>query len=148
MQQENSTNNQSLDDLIQDRENTAPQSVPKPLKVTYSNLKTCVDQFFNDTEYQTREAYKRGYTCSVGEDFTNVDMLCNIYDIVYNYITTEHENKLSKTDKRNLKMVSEGIKNITQGMSQFNDKQLDKVLISTLIGYMLKITRNYFHDRH
>ena len=146
MQQENSTNNTGLDGMIENRSNTAPSATKQPLKVTYSNLKMCVDQFFDDTGYQTREAYKRGYTCSVGEDFTNVDMLCNLYDLVYNHITTEHDNTLTKTDKKNLKMINEGIKNKTQGMSQFNDKQLDSVLISTLIGYLLKITRNYFHD--
>lgn len=146
MQQENSTNKQTLDELTVERQNTSPQAATKPHKITYNNLKACVDQFFNDTDYQTREAYKRGFTCNVGEDFTNVDMLCNLYDIVYNYITTDPDNTLTKTDKINYKMTSEGIKNITQGMSQFNDKQLDRVLISTLIGYMLKITRNYFHD--
>jgi hypothetical protein len=76
MQQTNSSNEETeLDKLTTKKANTAPQATRKEIRVTYENLKTCVDTFFDDVDYQSKTGYKRGYACSVGEDFTNIDLL-------------------------------------------------------------------------
>ena len=119
----------------------APKAVSK---MEYGELKECVDRFFADvTDFESKEAYKRGYVCTVGEDLGNTDLLCNIYDLVYNHCMTSD---LSTFEKKNLKCLCDGIQQINKSISQYNDRGLDKVLVSTLIGYILKITRNYFHD--
>ena len=66
-----------------------------------------------------------------------------IYDIIYNHCMTAD---ISTFEKRNLKNICTGIQQINKGLTQYNDKGLDSILISTLLGYLLKITRNYFHD--
>jgi hypothetical protein len=116
-------------------------------KMTFEQLCDCMNTFFNTRDYESKQAFKKGFSCAVGEDYTNVDLLCNLNDMVYNYCNN-NEN-ITKSEKRNLNTLCTGIKNITKSMEQYNiTTQMDKVLISTLMGYILKITRNYFHDRH
>lgn len=146
MQQTNSNKHEKLMDMDETKPGTSVNP-PKPnVKLSFQSLKECVDQFYKDVDYESRTGYKRGYACTVGEDFTNIDLLCNMYELVYDYCTSVDENILSKTDKKNFRLVCDGIRSINKGLTQYNNKQLDKVLISTMLGYILKITRNYFHD--
>lgn len=116
-------------------------------KMTFEQLCQCMDNFFNDRDYESKLAFKKGFSCTVGEDYTNIDLLCNMNELVYNYCNN-NEN-IVKSEKRNLRSLCDGITQITKSMEQYNiTTQMDKILISTLMGYILKITRNYFHDRH
>jgi hypothetical protein len=142
MQQKSSKT--SVDNITTEKNNTADIAPVEEARMRYADLKKCVDKFYNDvTDFETREAYKQGYSCAVGEDLSNIDLLCNIYDIIYNHCMTAD---ISTFEKRNLKNICTGIQQINKGLTQYNDKGLDSILISTLLGYLLKITRNYFHD--
>ena len=116
-------------------------------KMSFDQLCQCMNNFFNDRDYESKQAFKKGFNCTVGEDYTNIDLLCNMNELVYNYCNNNE--RIGKSEKRNLRSLCDGIKQITKSMEQYNiTTQMDKVLISTLMGYILKITRNYFHDRH
>lgn len=136
--------NNKTEDITTEVRNKADIQPVERERLKYADMKSCVDSFFNDTgDYQSKQAYKRGYSCTVGEDLSNIDLLCNIYDIIYNHCVSD---ELSPADRKNLKDICTGLQQINRGLSQFNDNGLDKVLVSTLVGYLIKITRNYFHD--
>lgn len=142
MQQKKS--NSSAEEITTTVRNKADIQPVEQERLKYDDMKSCVDNFFNDTnDYQSKQAYKQGYSCTVGEDLSNVDLLCNLYDIIYNHCVSD---ELPAADRKNLKDICTGLQQINRGLSQFNDSGLDKVLVSTLVGYLIKITRNYFHD--
>lgn len=117
-----------------------------PQKMTFDQLCSCMNNFFDSRDYESKQGYKKGYSCTVGEDYTNIDLLCNLNEIIYTYCS--NNDKISKADKVNLKNICKGIQSVTKGLEQYNiTTQMDRVLISTLMGYVLKITRNYFHDK-
>lgn len=118
-----------------------------PMKMSFDQLCECMNRFFTDRDYESRQGFKQGYSCVVGEDYTNIDLLCNLNELIYNYCNNNPS--ITKVEKVNLKRICTGIQSVTKSLEQFNiSTQMDKVLISTLMGYILKITRNYFHDRH
>lgn len=126
---------------------TTVKETPKPSKMTFEQLCDCMNNFFDTRDYESKQSFKKGFNCTVGEDYTNIDLLCNLNEIVYNYCNNSEN--ITKSEKRNLNTLCTGIKNVTKSMEQYNiTTQMDKILISTLMGYILKITRNYFHDRH
>jgi hypothetical protein len=128
------------------KESTSVKEAPPMAKMSFEQLCDCMNRFFEDRDYESRQSFKKGYSCVVGEDYTNIDLLCNINELVYNYCNSE---RVSKSEKVNLKHLCSGIQNVTKSLEQYNfTTQMDKILISTLMGYILKITRNYFHDRH
>lgn len=128
------------------KEGTSVKEPVPPVKMSFEQLCDCMNRFFEDRDYESRQSFKKGYSCVVGEDYTNIDLLCNINEIVYNYCNSD---KVSKAEKVNLKHLCAGIQSVTKSLEQYNfTTQMDKILISTLMGYILKITRNYFHDRH
>lgn len=115
-------------------------------KMSFDQLCECMTRFFNDRQYEHKQAFKKGFNCVVGEDYSNIDLLCNLNDIVYNHCNDEN---LSKKDKVHFKNLCNGIQNITKSMEQYDlSTTMQRTLISMLMGYILKITRNYFHDRH
>ena len=115
--------------------------------MTYDELLDCVSSFFNTREYTVKESFKLGYTSVVGEDYTNSDLLVNLCEIIYNHLYKTQE--LSKTEKRNMKSICTGLQQVMMGLQEFdNSTRMDTTLISQLTGYLLKINRNYFHDRH
>jgi SMC interacting uncharacterized protein involved in chromosome segregation len=117
-----------------------------PEKMSFDQLCGCMNRFFEDRDYESRQSFKKGFSSVVGEDYTNIDLLCNLNELVYNYCNTD---SVSKAEKVNLKNICSGIQSVTKGLEQYNSStQMDRILISTLMGYILKITRNYFHDRH
>jgi hypothetical protein len=118
----------------------------QPEKMSFDQLCDCMNRFFDDRDYESRQSFKQGFSCVVGEDYTNIDLLCNLNEIIYNYCNNDN---VSKAEKVNLKNICSGIQSVTKSLEQYNSStQMDRKLISTLMGYVLKITRNYFHDRH
>ena len=129
------------------KEGTSVKATVPDEKMTFDQLCTCMNNFFNDREYECKQSFRNGYNCVVGEDYSNIDLLCNLNDLVYNYCS--NNNNLTKQDRVNFKNLCSGIQQVTRCMEQFNtDTTMNKVLISNLMGYILKITRNYFHDKH
>lgn len=146
MQPNESKENNTVDQQAEFKPGTTIKQHLPPEKMTFDQLCECMNNFFNDREYEAKQGFKKGYSCVVGEDYTNIDLLCNLNTLIYNHC---NDDSISKADKINFKNICDGIQSITKGLEQYNTStQMDRVLISTLMGYILKITRNYFHDRH
>ena len=137
----------SIQEMPVTKPGTTVKATEPQEQMTYNQLCECINKFFSTREYEVKQSFKHGYGCVVGEDFTNIDLLCNLNDIIYNYSNTN--DNLTKQDRVNLRNMCQGIQQVTKSLEQYNiGSQIDQVLISKLMGYILKITRNYFHDRH
>lgn len=146
MQPQNYKKN-SISEMEITKPGTTIKETGEPEQMTFNQLCECINKFFSTREYEVKQSFKHGYGCVVGEDFTNIDLLCNLNDIIYNY--SNNNDKLTKQDRVNINNMCKGIQLVTKSMEQYNvSAQIDQVLISKLMGYILKITRNYFHDRH
>ena len=135
---------------LTDRELTIkPEVLPSEetgIQTTYNKLNKNVFQFFREREFQQFEAFKEGYNKSVSEDYDSIDLLCNLNDIVFDYI--QQNQKLTPQDKINLKNVTEGVQKISRSYSQYlsSKKADDKIFVAMLSGYIIKLLRNYYHD--
>ena len=135
---------------LTDRELTIkPEVLPSEetgIQTTYNKLNNNVFQFFREREFQQFEAFKEGYNKSVSEDYDSIDLLCNLNDIVFDYI--QQNQKLTPQDKINLKNVTEGVQKISRSYSQYlsSKKADDKIFVAMLSGYIIKLLRNYYHD--
>lgn len=116
------------------------------IQTTYNKLNKSVFQFFREREFQQFEAFKEGYNKSVSEDYDSIDLLCNLNDLVYDYI--QQNQKLTPQDKINLKNVTDGVQMISRSYSQYlsSKKADDKIFVAMLSGYIIKLLRNYYHD--
>ena len=116
------------------------------IQTTYNKLNKNVFQFFREREFQQFEAFKEGYNKSVSEDYDSIDLLCNLNDLVYDYI--QQNQKLTPQDKINLKNVTTGVQMISKSYSQYlsSKKTDDKIFVAMLSGYIIKLLRNYYHD--
>lgn len=135
---------------LKDRELTVkPEVLPSEetgVQITYNKLNKNVFQFFREREFQQFEAFKEGYNKSVSEDYDSIDLLCNLNDLVYDYI--QQNQKLTPQDKINLKNVTAGVQMISRSYSQYlsSKKTDDKIFVAMLSGYIIKLLRNYYHD--
>ena len=135
---------------LADRELTVkPEVLPSEetgIQTTYNKLNKNVFQFFREREFQQFEAFKEGYNKSVSEDYDSIDLLCNLNDLVYDYI--QQNQKLTPQDKINLKNVTDGVQMISRSYSQYlsSKKANDKIFVAMLSGYIIKLLRNYYHD--
>ena len=137
----------SIQEMPVTKPGTTVNPIEPPEQMTFNQLCECINKFFSTREYEVKQGFKHGYGCIVGEDFTNIDLLCNLNEMIYNY-SNSNEN-LTKQDRVNLNNLCKGVQQVTKSLEQYNvSSQIDQILISKLMGYILKITRNYFHDRH
>ena len=81
----------------------------------------------------------------VSEDYDGVDIIINLIDIIYEHCYNNNNN-ITLADKNNLKQLKIGIQHTISSMKQYNDKDTDKLLVASLTGYLLKVTRNFYHD--
>ena len=147
MQNNNSNEKSSIVNMPVTKQGTNVKPPQKEPPMTFDQLCECMTRFFNDREYETKQGFKKGFNCVVGEDYSNIDPLINMIELVFNYCNN-NEN-ITKSEKVNLKNLCSGTQQILKSLEQYNiTTQMDKALISTLMGYTLKITRNYFHDRN
>ena len=124
---------------------TPVEDQPEP-EMSFDQLCDCMNNFFNSKDYESKQAFRTGFNSIVGEDYTNIDMLSNLTEIAYNYCCNKDE--LTKSDKRNMRNICKGIQQVFRGLEQYDTSvRMDNILIAQLMGYILKITRNYFHDR-
>ena len=124
---------------------TPQQKHPEP-EMTFDQLCECMTNFFNTRDFESKQSFKHGYSCTVGEDYTNIDLLCNLAEIVYNHCSTTGD--MSKSDRKNMRNICNGLQQVYKGLQQYDTSvRMDNTLIAQLMGYTLKITRNYFNDR-
>ena len=116
------------------------------IQLTYNKLNKTLFQFFRERDYQCFEAFKEGYNKSVSEDYTSIELLCNMNDLIYEYMYS-HE-KLTTEEKNNLSNLRKGIQLITQSIKQYTGKGKgsDKIFVAMIVGYTLKLLRNFYHD--
>ena len=142
---DNLEDNSVFNSAIEIKPRTPSEDAPEE-KMNFDQLCECMTNFFDSRDFESARAFKFGYSSTVGEDYSNIDMLCNLSEIVYNYCCN---NELSKTERRNMKMICNGTQQVLRGLQQFDRSvRMDNVLIAQMMGYILKITRNYFNDRH
>ncbi len=145
MNQENQPSN-SIYDSAKEVTSKSPSADQKPVEMTFDQLCDCMNNFFNSKDYESRQAFRTGFNSIVGEDYSNIDMLTNLSEISYNYCC--NNSTLTKSDKRNMKNICKGIQQVFRGLEQYDTSvRMDNILISQLMGYILKITKNYFNDR-
>lgn len=146
MQNENSEKVEKHQPLIE-RENTVQASYIKPVEdaqpLTYNQLNKKVFQFFREKQYEHYESFKEGYNKAVSEDYKNIDILCNMNDLVYNYMSSK---KLTPEEKINFRNLHDALQLITKSMRQYDSNDVDPAFIALLAGYSLKLVRNFFHD--
>lgn len=143
MQQTNSKDKQHVLVQAETRPASQIQSETKPDVMTYEQLKQHVFEFFSNKDYECFESFKRGNSRPVNEDFRNIDLLCNLNDLVYNYCSNKN---MSPEQKANFKNLCTGIQMLTTSMKQYDTNDTDQVFVAHLTGYILKVIRNFYHD--
>lgn len=118
------------------RENETP--------MTYIEFRDTMSKFFNEKEYECRQAFHEGLNVPVSEDYRNIDLINNLNDLVFNYCS--NDSKMSPTDKLNFKNICQGINLITLGLKQYDSNDVDRVFVAKLAGYITKVVRNFYHD--
>ena len=140
-------NEYSKDNLVNKMADEKPgnniHEAPPPERMSFDQLCECMNRFFNDRQYEHKQAFKKGYNCVVGEDYSNVDLLCNLNDLVYNYCSNKN---MSPEQKANFKNLCTGIQMLTTSMKQYDTNDTDQVFVAHLTGYILKVIRNFYHD--
>lgn len=113
-------------------------------QMTYEQVKTQMSTFFSEKEFECNQAFMQGLSIPVSEDYRNVDLICNLNDLLFNYCSKD--SNMSPTDKLNFKNITDGIQAITRGLKQYDSNDVDKVFVAQLTGYIIKVLRNYYHD--
>ena len=134
---------------IVDMENTKQPSDITPTEddplLGYKKYRDYVRSWFSQQDYECRLAFEEAWGSMVSEDYDGIDIILNLTDLVFEHCHSNNK-KLSLSDKRNLKQLRDGIQHIVRSMKQYSNTDTDKILIATLAGYMLKVTRNFYHD--
>lgn len=111
-------------------------------KISYNQLNKQVFQFFRERDYEGFEQFKAGYSKVISEDYTNVDLLCNLNDLIYNYNTS----RLSTEQKQHYRNLCNGIQTLNKALKQYDKNNTDKVFVALLAGYLLKLVKMFYHD--
>lgn len=111
--------------------------------MTYEQLNKHMFEFFKGKDYECFESFKQGHSKSVNEDYRNIDLLCNLNDLVYNYCSSKN---MSSEQKANFKNLCSGLQMLTMSMKQYDTNDTDQVFVAHLAGYILKVIRNFYHD--
>ena len=112
-------------------------------KLQFEDLKKCMDTFFNDREYQINLAYKTGFSSVISEDYSKIDLVCNLTDILYNMCSSDPD--MSPEEKKNFKNLCSGIGYLNKSLKQY-DKKTTSEFVAVIAGYILKLIRNNLHD--
>jgi len=115
---------------------------PDSEKISYNTLNKHMFQFFRERDFQGFENFKAGYSKVISEDYTNIDLLCNLNDLIFNYNT----NKLSTEQKQHYKNLCTGIQSLNKAMKQYDKNSTDKVFVALMAGYLLKLVKMFYHD--
>jgi|SaaInlV_100m_DNA_2_1039680.scaffolds.fasta_scaffold44259_2 hypothetical protein len=134
---------------LEELKNTKPPSDigPKPREVTrtFEDVKESLFDYFDKQDYEVNQGFKEGFSRSVSEDYVNTDLIRNLSDIVYDYCRTRNKD-MSVEDRSNFKNLHIGLQHIIKAMQQYDNSGTDRVFVAVLLGYMLKVMRNHYHD--
>ncbi len=114
------------------------------MPMTYLELRDKMSKFFNEKDYECKQAFHEGLSIPVSEDYRNIDLINNLNDLAFNHCS--NDSGMSPTDKLNFKNLCQGINLITLGLKQYDSNDVDKVFVAKLAGYMTKVIRNFYHD--
>ena len=112
--------------------------------MTYIELKDTMCRFFDEKEYECKQAFYEGLNVPVSEDYRNIDLINNLNDLVFNYCS--NNSPMSPTDKLNFKNICQGINLITTGLKQYDSNDVDSIFVAKITGYITKVLRNFYHD--
>jgi len=112
-------------------------------KMSFDDIKKCVDAFFEDREYKVNLAYKKGFSSVISEDYTKIDLVCNLIDMLYNMCSEESD--MSPEEKKNFRQLTTGINMLNNSLRQY-DKKSTGEFVAVITGYILKLIRNNLHD--
>lgn len=113
------------------------------IKTTYNQLNKSMFQFFRDRDYESFEKFKEGYNKNISEDYKNIEILCNINELIHNYMSNK---KMSPEEKQNFKNLCTGIQLLNRSLKQYDINKTDKLFVGMLAGYILKLVKNFYHD--
>lgn len=134
---------------IMDMDDTKPASTIGPAETksptTYKEYREMVSEWFGEKGYEERMAFERAWNHMVSEDYNGIDIMTNLVDLIYEHCFNNNTD-LSIADKNNLKSLKTGIQHTINSMNQYSNNETDKILVATLVGYLLKVTRNFYHD--
>ena len=133
--------------LINQSDTKQPSSVmlrENETPMTYIELRDKVCKFFDEKEYECKQAFNEGLSIPVSEDYRNIDLINNLNDLLFNYCS--NDSNMSPTDKLNFKNICQGINLITSGLKQYDSNDVDRIFVAKLAGYMTKVIRNFYHD--
>ena len=135
-----------MTDNIKYEQKTA--SIVKPAehvesKTTYNQLNKNMFQFFRDKDYESFETFKEGYNKAISEDYKNIEILCNVNDLIYNYMSNRG---MSPEEKQNFKNLTAGIQLLNRSLKQYDINKTDKLFVAMIAGYVLKLVKNFYHD--
>ena len=135
-------------DKLVNQPNTRPASSimlrEEEMAMTYVELRDTISKFFSEKGYECNQAFQRGLSIPVSEDYRNVDLINNLNDLLFNYCS--NDSTMSPTDKLNFKNICQGLQLITSGLKQYDSNDVDRVFTATIAGYITKVLRNFYHD--
>lgn len=134
---------------LDEMENTKPPSdiTPNtsPTPSTYEEVKKHIFDYFKQQDFEVRQGFEEGFARSVSEEYANTDLIRNLNDIVYDYCRGQNK-ELTIVEKNNLKNLHTGLQHIIKAINQYDKSGPDKVFVAVILGYMLKVMRNHYHD--
>lgn len=140
-------NIEEKDKLVNQPDTQPPSSImlsEEEMAMTYIELRDTISKFFNEKGYECNQAFQRGLSIPVSEDYRNVDLINNLNDLLFNYCS--NDSTMSPTDKLNFKNICQGLQLITSGLKQYDSNNVDRVFVATIAGYITKVIRNFYHD--
>lgn len=136
-----------MSDIPSKLEPTKPASSvefsPESERMEFTDIQRCMDKFFEDRDYKLNLAYKKGFASVISEDYTKIDLVCNLVDILYNLCGDE--STMSPEEKKNFKQLTTGINMLNRSLKQY-DKKTTGEFVAVISGYILKLIRNNLHD--
>ena len=134
----------SLDNEIKEVESPTIKPAPhENTTISFNKLNKQLFDFFRNRDYESFETFKEGYCKVISEDYRNIDILCNLNDLVYNYMSSKN---MKPEEKQNLKQLCSGIQMINKSLKQYDTNETDKLFVALLSGYILKLVKNFYHD--
>lgn len=143
MQQKQSDPNNTVEQQAEEKPATTIVADPASDTMSFNTLNKQIFQFFREKDYECFESFKQGYSKNVNEDYTNIDLLCNLNDLVYNYCSSK---RMNPQEKKNFKQMCQGIQMLNTSLKQYDTNNSDKVFVANIAGYLLKVIKNFYHD--
>ena len=134
----------TLNDMSNTKAPTQITSTDSPIPMSYDEFRSLVFEFFKLQDYECNLSFQEGFSKGVQEDNKNTDIIVNMNSLIYNYCR-EKNKTLESQELANFHNLFEGIQLLTKSMKQYDDQSTEKIFIAHLVGYILKLMRNFYH---